>query len=1690
MRYPLTKSEVFQAYFLLNGLCCVIVQSQNGVEVIEEYEMRTSPPSPDASMAALAPAPPATGTSEILENDEVRVTFFAKSGLDEDLDTLNPVAAQDLDYMIVASKVLRPNTVFRIIVILYEDCAPLEISASISRDGVALTTNEIRMHPTESNNILLMVPPDNSNTTAKYQLRIYGSYQKKDGGTVFEHQSELEFSKKFLAITISSSRAVYCAEQVIRMRIVMLTTSLKPYTGIVDLYIVDPDGYTIRKWNSKELNVGVLTEDFQLPLFPKVGFWTIRVQAEGQVEELKVKVEKHYLPKFEIVVTMPAFILDSEELINAYVDGSFVVERLAKGNVKLDWYVKKIDNWNPMHNDSVLYREQYRYQTKISNLYHAGLYKPLVNDPNSNASQQRPFDDPYANASFGPNVPLRNEWTYLRTDFQYYRPQVEFQPFTIYLQEIEDFMGHRAGIQIMFDDLMPLTTDELKASTLDVRPYALTRSGEAIEIDPIKIPMEDDNDPNQTPQDINEYDEFLEEFDDIEETFQSFALKSLFQEFRETGVHQFSFQIPEDAIQIKVIAEYSHPDYGNEVAEITAYPAYSTNNHFVKVITSTKSLKEGEYVVFHAKTNFAFNYLDWMIISKGLILESGREIGENIHPEISTFSAVVSSDMSPGFHVIVYVATKDNEVVTDSAFIPVEAIKSHEIEFYANQVKDHTMKTVELTCRGDPGAVFMIATMRVGQFPAQGIFGLSKAYLLENLHKFEEGSKHVHKVLRTDRSGETPDQVLFYPAMAYETDGQRSFEERNLLVFSSHKRLSVPDFVKTCNATKGERACLAKGCFTLSQRCNGINDCDDGFDESNCIDETSAIQTQHRNFRMSRQSRFEDFYDIADGDWGWIITNIDEDGEQFLTLDIPETPDDFYFNIFSLSKENGLGLYAEPPVFNTIRPLDFYCEAPEAVHRGESIGIRCMFINRGPHPLEATIMLPGSEDYAFIHVEHFGFVSSYAPRQSYGDYHHYVAIQGYSELEVPFPIAPKIEQGVITVAMQLSSQINNVVQEVEIEILGEGSIVHRHTSLLLDLKNRANVLRFMNIIVDETPIIPYEIYRRYVSGSPNAHILICGDVIGPIFPDDQPVSLETMFPTGNGRFGKGTDYHAFNLGANTWQLHYLRLTNQLVGVNRELAKTVFQQMNVEYTAVMRRFSSHGWLSNFDNSGPSVWLTAWTVSIFTHVSFQDWEDFIYIDPVIITSAVLWVLNYQSAEGAFFETQEYQDAPLHKVMTPIVNQNVSIHAPLTALVLIMLEDTSSIVQGNGKQYSASARQRATLYLERNLPLITDGYAIAIVTYALALSKSAMADVAFGHMMQAARQEDSMIYWGRTPIRTNRVRYEFNRPFLEAKDYQDNDALAVEATGYALLSIFMMEGGGITFTQEKIVQWLNTMRLGDGGFISTVDTIVALQALVLYSYHSRIKDITDLQVDVDLPDSNVTESFYFTGQNLAKGQRIDIENVWGHMNIFAHGAGQAVAQLDVNYGVDYEPFKDSPATDCFKLTIQEFFHGRNKSEITVKSCFSWTLTIEGPVSGLTMLVIDTPSGYVMEQPLANGIVESGVVPEMKDSDVTKVGKTIWYFNQVPNETRCFEHTVRRYHPVANLTRTRQAILVEPYRPERFVIKTFNATSLYILSICEVCGSFQCPYCPTFSGSGIAAFSFFCLFVTTLLTIVQTFP
>ena len=53
---------------------------------------------------------------------------------------------------------------------------------------------------------------------------------------------------------------------------------------------------------------------------------------------------------------------------------------------------------------------------------------------------------------------------------------------------------------------------------------------------------------------------------------------------------------------------------------------------------------------------------------------------------------------------------------------------------------------------------------------------------------------------------------------------------------------------------------------------------------------------------------------------------------------------------------------------------------------------------------------------------------------------------------------------------------------------------------------------------------------------------------------------------------------------------------------------------------------------------------------------------------------------------------------------------------------------------------------------------------------------------------------------------------------------------------------------------------------------------------------------------------------------------------------GAGQAVVQLDLSYGIDREDEKDTPPQDAFYLRVREnaVQAARNKSIIHVEACF----------------------------------------------------------------------------------------------------------------------------------------------------------
>ena len=70
---------------------------------------------------------------------------------------------------------------------------------------------------------------------------------------------------------------------------------------------------------------------------------------------------------------------------------------------------------------------------------------------------------------------------------------------------------------------------------------------------------------------------------------------------------------------------------------------------------------------------------------------------------------------------------------------------------------------------------------------------------------------------------------------------------------------------------------------------------------------------------------------------------------------------------------------------------------------------------------------------------------------------------------------------------------------------------------------------------------------------------------------------------------------------------------------------------------------------------------------------------------------------------------------------------------------------------------------------------------------------------------------------------------------------------------------------------------------------DTIVAMEALTEYAYRARLRDITDMSVVIEASaSSDARKVVHIDSDNLASIHRLEVPNVWGHINVIGRGAG----------------------------------------------------------------------------------------------------------------------------------------------------------------------------------------------------------
>jgi CD109 antigen len=435
---------------------------------------------------------------------------------------------------------------------------------------------------------------------------------------------------------------------------------------------------------------------------------------------------------------------------------------------------------------------------------------------------------------------------------------------------------------------------------------------------------------------------------------------------------------------------------------------------------------------------------------------------------------------------------------------------------------------------------------------------------------------------------------------------------------------------------------------------------------------------------------------------------------------------------------------------------------------------------------------------------------------------------------------------------------------------------------------------------------------------------------------------------------------------------YLKETSQLkpeVMAKAEKLMITGYQRELTYRRSDGSFSAFG---ESDDEG-SLWLTAFVLKTFAQA-----RDLMFIDEDVLDKAREWISEQQRPDGSF----EAVGFVHHEDMMGGVHGKMA----LTAYVAIALLEAGE----------TSASAKAIDYLEGELASIDDPYTMAIVAYALELAQSPSRDQAHDQLMAMAEEDDDGLHWGgEGPIPLQ----EQPEP-MPFREQQIGQSTAIEATGYATLAL---NAHGDRLNASRAARWLVTRRNAYGGFGSTQDTVVALQALTEHAAGAA----ADVDLTVTVEAGGKSKQVSINGDNFDVLQVVDVP-AGTQATLRAEGRGEVVVQHVTRFNLP----QAEEQGEVFKIDVD---YGTGQVDVNDTITVDTKVTFNPPEplkAGMVVVDVAVPTGF---EPVRESIEEAVAgEPQMKRFDVAG-RKVIFYIEDMdPGDSISFSFQARALYPV----------------------------------------------------------------------------
>ncbi|XP_031439689.1 alpha-2-macroglobulin-like protein 1 isoform X2 [Clupea harengus] len=643
----------------------------------------------------------------------------------------------------------------------------------------------------------------------------------------------------------------------------------------------------------------------------------------------------------------------------------------------------------------------------------------------------------------------------------------------------------------------------------------------------------------------------------------------------------------------------------------------------------------------------------------------------------------------------------------------------------------------------------------------------------------------------------------------------------------------------------------------------------------------------------------------------------------------------------------GFGL--APPVQLTVfQPFFLELSLPYSIIRGETFELKATVFNYMPNCIMVTATSAPSSDFTLT-------------PSSDGQYSSCLCANGRKTFKwtlVP-SVLGEVQVTVSAAAEQSQTGCGNEV----VTVPERGRIDTVTRSLRVKAEGTEKTESFSWLLCPKggalTEKVELKLPEAMVKGSTRASVSVLGDVLGRALKNID--SLLKM------PYGCGEQNMAI-LSPNIYILQYLQNTNQLTADIREKATNFLKS---GYQRQLNYKHRDGAYSTFGRGEGNTWLTAFVLR-----SFGKAKSLIYIDPQMITSAKTWLEGRLKPDGVF----HMQGKLFNNRMKGGVNDNATITAYITASML---------------ELNMSVTEKTLTFLKSSVSDLSTTYSTALLAYTFSLAgEEDIRAQLLKHLDSVATSDGSLLHWSQSSS-------------------ERADSLAVETSSYVLLAVLSkttLTAADLGYA-ARIVNWLVKQQNPYGGFSSTQDTVVALQALALYAT-KVFSPHGSSTVSVQLAGGD-KHQFDVNQHNTLLYQERALQDVPGKYNIEVKGSACASVGVALFYNI---PTPTEHSTLSIKTQAKPLTKGECNKANGQALNLNITVQYDGPQESTNMAIIDVKmlSGFTPDSASVERLQGSTLVDRVDKKD----NHILVYLSEVPKGLPVSYHlTIRQDLPVNNL-------------------------------------------------------------------------